>query len=130
DIEQTEASLKETIQHLHDDEIKVTQLQQSLSELEPQLDGVQQKQEESSAILARAEESMQQWQLRWDEFNHKAAEPRQIAQVEQSKIQHLDQSIQRLGERINRLKQEAESLVADPHDKELQQIEQQSREQE
>ena len=119
DIEQTDNNLRETSQHLEDDEIKITQLQEALATTEPELALVQEKEIQSSEVLAHAEESMQRWQSRWDEFNQKAAEPRQVAQVEQSKIQHLDQSIQRLGERMARLQQEGAGLVADPLEQEM-----------
>ena len=62
--------------------------------------------EESAAdALANAEDAMQSWQQRWDEFNQLAAGPRQRAEVEQSRIQHLELSLQRLQERIEKLDQ-------------------------
>lgn len=130
DIEQTDNNLRETTQHLEDDEIKISQLQESLATLEPELALVQEKEIQSSDVLSHAEESMQRWQTRWDEFNQKAAEPRQIAQVEQSKIQHLDQSIQRLGERMTRLQQEGAGLVSDPLEQELLELQEKCAQQE
>lgn len=123
DIDQTESSLKETTEHLSEDKQKIETLSADLLEIEPELAILQEKESESSEILSVAEESMQGWQSQWDEFNHEAAEPRQVAQVEQSRIQHLDQSIQRIGERIDRLQKEAETIISGPLEKEMMEIE-------
>lgn len=130
DIEQTDTNLKETSQHLHDDAIKIQQLEESLANTGPELEALKNKEQQSAQVLAQAEESMQQWQVRWDEFNQKAAEPRRSSDVEQSKIKHLDQSIQRLGERIQRLQNEAENLVAGPIEKEMLALQEQCKQQE
>jgi chromosome segregation protein len=119
DIELTDTNLKETTQHLRDDEIKINQLEESLQDIDPNLALLKEQETQSTEVLSQAEEGMQQWQVRWDEFNQSAAEPRRVSEVEQSKIQHLDQSIQRLGERIQRLQKEAENLVAGPIEKEM-----------
>lgn len=119
DIAQTDAHLKETTQHLRDDEIKIKQLQESLEGIDPKLAELKQQANQSANALTQAEEGMQQWQVRWDEFNQNAAEPRRISEVEQSRIKHFDQSIQRLGERIERLQKENTNLVAGPIEKEM-----------
>ncbi len=130
DIEQTENNLKETTEHLRGDEQKIAQLEESLEGVGPRLEGLKEKELQSAEVLAQAEEGMQQWQVRWDEFNQSAAEPRRISEVEQSKIQHLDQSIQRLGERIERLQGEAEGLVAGPIEQEMLDLQERCQEQE
>src|SRR5690625_5692194 len=62
---------------------------------------------------------MQRWQSEWDAFNQRAAEPRQRAEVQQSRIQHLEQVQQRLLERIERLKEEKTNLHQDSADEEI-----------
>src|SRR5690625_7246834 len=62
---------------------------------------------------------MQRWQSEWEAFNHRAAEPRQRAEVQQSRIQHLEQVQQRLLERIERLKEEKTNLHQDSADEEI-----------
>jgi len=130
DIERTDNNLKETVQHLEDDQIKIVQLEESLESVGPRLESLKEKEIESSEVLAGAEESMHQWQSRWDEFNQNASEPRRVSEVEQSKIQHLDQSIQRLGERIERLQKEADKLVAGPIEQEMLELQESCQEQE
>jgi len=130
DISQTDNHLKETTQHLRDDEIKIKQLEESLQGIDPRLAALQEQASLSTNVLTQAEESMQLWQVRWDEFNQNAAEPRRISEVEQSRIKHLDQSIQRLGERIERLQKEAVNLVAGPIEIEMLQLQETCKEQE
>jgi chromosome segregation protein len=75
--------------------------------------------EGSGDELLVAEEAMQSWQQEWDEFNQRAAEPRQKAEVEQSRIQHLEQVQTRLLERIRRLEDENSQLPADDNSDEM-----------
>jgi hypothetical protein len=42
---------------------------------------------------------MQSWQADWDEFNQRRPQPRQEAEVQQSRIQHLEHSLARLQRR-------------------------------
>ena len=57
----------------------------------------------SSEELFSAEQAMQGWQAEWDDFNDAAAENRQKSEVEQSKIQHLDEAIERANARLQTL---------------------------
>lgn len=59
---------------------------------------------------------MQAWQQQWDAFNQQSAEPRRQAEVQQSRIQHLEQSLERLQDRERRLQEERGQLAADPED--------------
>ena len=68
---------------------------------------------------------MQNWQQAWEEFNGKSGESRRQAEVEQSRIQHLDKSQERLRDRIDRLKKEQESLDAGPLAQEMRELEEQ-----
>jgi chromosome segregation protein len=92
------------------DREKVAELSESIKTTGPQVDVAQEKETVSGRLLLSAEEQMQQWQLKWDEFNHHAAEPRQQAEVEQSRIRHLEESIQRLDERLVNLQKENQAL--------------------
>ncbi|MCG8413617.1 MAG: chromosome segregation protein SMC, partial [Pseudomonadales bacterium] len=61
---------------------------------------------------------LQHWQQEWDEFNKRAEEPRQTAEVEQSRIQQLESIIERGLERKRRLEAERQELAALPEDTE------------
>lgn len=119
DLEQTERNYTETEQHLNADRQRATGWEAELSELTPQLEDAVAAEEISSAALEAAEEAMQNWQQTWDEFNHKSASPRQQAEVQQSRIQHLEQLMRRLTERQTSLSTEASSFQASPAEDEM-----------
>jgi chromosome segregation protein len=56
--------------------------------------------------LHQAEQAMQTWQHEWEQFNQKAAEPAQTAQVERTRINHLEQQGGNLDRRLQRLDEE------------------------
>src|SRR5262249_23078259 len=55
-------------------------------------------------------EASQQWQLQWDDFNQRTAKITQTAQVEQTRIQHLEQRIVTINQRQAKLKEEQEQI--------------------
>ena len=111
DIEQTERNHAEADQHLRGDRARAEGWQAELAEIVPALDSLRAEEEEAAALLQAAEDDMNLWQGQWDEFNQRAAAPRQKAEVEQSRIQHLEQVLRRLGERIERLDTERRELL-------------------
>lgn len=110
DLDQTSRDAKEAEENLALDTQKVEAWEAELLELEPELELVKAAEETSSESLISAEEAMQRWQNDWDSFNQRAAEPRQRAEVQQSRIQHLEQVQQRLLQRIEKLREEKANL--------------------
>lgn len=110
DLEQVEQSWEEAREQLEADQLQLEAIQEELLELEPELELLQDQQQDSSEALQNAEEKVQQWQREWDQFNQRAHEPKKIAEVEQSRIQHAEQVLSRLQERKKRLAEEMESL--------------------
>ncbi|MGB2054769.1 MAG: chromosome segregation protein SMC, partial [Porticoccaceae bacterium] len=119
DLEQTERNYTETDQHLTADRQRAVGWEAELSELTPGLEEAVAAEAISSAALEAAETAMQQWQQTWDEFNQKSASPRQQAEVQQSRIQHLEQLMRRLTERQATLSSEASSFQASPAEDEM-----------
>lgn len=120
EIEQTERNFAEAEQHLRNDRERAQAWRAELEEIIPALEELRAEEEESAVLLQQAEEAMSSWQNAWDEFNQRAAEPRQKAEVEQSRIQHLEQVLRRLVERIDRLEAERRELLGSgPDDSEL-----------
>ncbi len=114
DLQQTEDDLRQTARHIEHDRTRLEQWRCELEDIAPQLEDQRAADESCSAELLEAEEAMQHWQQRWDDFNQAAAAPRRESEVQQSRIQHLDQALKRLGERLQRLQREhGEVLVAD-----------------
>jgi chromosome segregation protein len=122
DLGQTEQSFEQTQRHLEEDYAKQQQWQSEQAAVAPALEQLLAAEKVSAEGLLQAEEGMQGWQLEWDEFNQHAAEPRQQAEVQQSRIQHLEQTLQRIQQRISSLEQEKEGLSAGPVDEICEQL--------
>jgi chromosome segregation protein len=122
DLDQTDRDCKEAEENLLIDSQKAEAWEAELLELEPELELVKAAEESSNDVLLESEEAMQVWQNEWDAFNQRAAEPRQKAEVQQSRIQHLEQVQQRLLQRIEKLKEEKATLLDDSADEEIGQL--------
>ena len=125
DLDQTTRDSKEAEESLAIDTQKAEAWEAELLELEPELDLVKAAEETSSESLIDAEESMQRWQNEWDSFNQRASEPRQRAEVQQSRIQHLEQVQQRLLQRIEKLREEKNNLQEGSEDESIHQLNEQ-----
>ena len=111
DLQRLEINIQETAGLLDGDRSKIQLWEEELAGIEPELEISQAEEESASESLLAAEDAMQSWQQRWDEFNQNAAGPRQRAEVEQSRIQHLELSMQRLQERIQKAEGERAGLT-------------------
>ena len=111
DLQQTEQAWQEAQSHLTQDQALLADLNAEMARCEPDLELASAADEDTAATTLAAEEAMQQWQSAWDEFNQRANTPRQQAEVEQSRIRHLEQSVERFAERIQRLEDESNTLV-------------------
>jgi len=96
------------------DVFKLENLQNELQILTPELEMAEHTQEKSSIQLEEADEKMQHWQQQWDEFSRRSEEPRQTAEVEQSRIQQLEKIVDRGIERRTRLREERLVLGENP----------------
>jgi chromosome segregation protein len=110
DLQQTIANLGESETHLEQDRVKLANWEEELAQLTPQRERLQQVESQSAQALDKAETAMQEWQQEWDTFNESAAVPQQQAEVQQSRIAHLEQLLQRLQERTRKLEEERQSL--------------------
>ena len=119
DLEQTERNFTEAEAHLKTDRLKVAGWDAEFCELSPALEAASNAEAISSEAFHAAELAMQSWQQTWDEFNQNSASPRQQAEVQQSRIQHLEQLLRRLTERQDSLSTEASSFQASPAEEEM-----------
>ncbi|PID44165.1 MAG: chromosome segregation protein SMC [Proteobacteria bacterium] len=67
--------------------------EEELEEIEPAFEEALFASEESADQLADAEENLHQWQKNWDDFNHRSADVKNRAELEQSRIRQLEQQI-------------------------------------
>ncbi|MBD8596090.1 chromosome segregation protein SMC [Pseudomonas sp. CFBP 8772] len=116
DLREAERARLETESHLGHDRTLLATLGEELEMLEPEQEITLAAAEESAAALEDAETALHGWQEQWDAFNLTSAEPRRQAEVQQSRIQQLETSLERLAERQRRLGEERQLLAADPED--------------
>ncbi|MFJ3485840.1 chromosome segregation protein SMC [Pseudomonas sp. NPDC090202] len=116
DLREAERARQETESHLGHDRTLLATLGEELEMLEPEQEMTLAASEESAAGLEESEAAMHGWQEKWDAFNQSSAEPRRQAEVQQSRIQQLETSMERLAERQRRLSEERQLLAADPED--------------
>ncbi|MEE8057332.1 MAG: chromosome segregation protein SMC [Pseudomonadales bacterium] len=125
DLQQTERNYQEAKQHLQSESDKQERRTQEIEEIQPELELAQGSEEETAAALMMAEETMQAWQHEWDEFNQQALQPRQKAEVQQSRIQHIEQVLQRIQQRIVKLEEEKSGLSTGPVEEEIERLSEQ-----
>lgn len=119
DLAATNSAREQVQRHLEEDAQRLAGWEQELESLVPELRTLEQESEQAGGVLADAETQMQAWQTAWDEFNHRAAAPRQQAEVQQSRIQHLEHSLTRLQKRLEALQQEQSAQGGDEGEQEL-----------
>ena len=102
------------------DDQQIHRMQQEVAELEPQVASLAGADQTVQAALAEAEAKNREWQQRWDAFNQQFSANEQEAQVQTSRVEYLQQLI----ERLNRRAQELEQLAAEQPKQEGQLIEQ------
>ncbi|PPS61266.1 chromosome segregation protein SMC [Pseudomonas sp. BRM28] len=116
DFKEAERARLETESHLGHDRTLLATLGEELEMIEPEQELSLAAAEEAAATLEEAETTMRGWQEQWDSFNTRSAEPRRQAEVQQSRIQQLEQSLERVSERQRKLGEERDQLSADPED--------------
>ena len=110
DLEQIDQAWREAQAHRDQDEQRLKELNASLEEQIPLLEQAKEEEQIESESLAQAEQAMQTWQSEWDAFNQQAAEPAQTAQVERTRINHLEQQGSNLERRLQKLDEELARL--------------------
>ena len=103
DLETVEQRSVETNQQLNMDEAAIVQLKTDINEIIPKVEDLAALDGLKQAELESIEQLVSDWQERWDAFNHHAAEIERAAEVEASRIEHLEQVIQRLSRRQDEL---------------------------
>lgn len=116
DLTETQEGWTQTQEELDIDLRKITQLDAELKSVTPELESAKEMEVESAMRLAQAEQALRQWQKEWDEFNRRAEEPRQTAEVEQSRIQQLENIVDRGSQRKQNLEEELQQLEQTPID--------------
>jgi len=110
DLEQVSENWYKIRSDIDNDQRRLGELRHELSQTEPRQDEVRLSEETSGGQLIEAEQAMQAWQQNWEEFNILSAQSQNQGQVQQARIASLEQSIERLNQRLIALNSDVERL--------------------
>ena len=113
DLSQVNEALQESNDHFSNDNEQLAGLNESLLRDEPKLAEARRLEEKNIGRLQEAEQRMHEWQNGWDSFNQEANKPAQVAQVERTRLNHLEQQADSLKRREQRLDEEFSRLSDD-----------------
>ena len=128
DLRGLENSLREAEQAVENDKQQLEEVIVLLEENEPKLELLRETQQASSSLLQEAETAMHEWQSSWEDYNRRAAEPSQNAQVERTRMEQLERHIANLQQRLQRIDEEKKKLSVGDLETELEQLRQQGEE--
>lgn len=113
DLEQAAAGVAEMQELINKDNSQLQQLQLTLDALAPDLESSRLREQQSGESLGKAEAAMAAWQESWERFNRSAGEAERAVQVENTRIEQLQERLQRLADRRQRIDQERNDLPLD-----------------
>ncbi|MCG8611588.1 MAG: chromosome segregation protein SMC, partial [Pseudomonadales bacterium] len=106
DRDEGDIQYRHLLHEIEDESARLESINEELVALEPEFEERQALSEDAGERLAIAEEEMHQWQHNWDDFNLRSSEARKNAELEQSHIQNLEQSIRKHRDRLEKLRQD------------------------
>ncbi len=101
----------ETDRQLHLDEREIKAVRSKIADIAPRLDAAAVADRASNAALEAAETALKEWQVAWDAFGDRAAANQRDCDVQASRIEHLEQLLQRLKRRQSQLDDEFAGVV-------------------
>lgn len=110
DIRQANKDWEEAKDNLEEVEHELSDLAMEAELLEPELRTAIEGSQTAAESVVHAEQAMHAWQNQWDEFNQSTSKSTQVAQVEQTRIQHLEQRIGSIKERHTAQDQEQKQI--------------------
>ncbi len=125
DLRELEAALEEAEITLGNDREQLEEITLVLEESEPQLEMQREAQHITNEAQQEAEQAMHEWQSAWEDYNRRAAEPSQEAQVERTRMEQLERHIGQLQQRLERINEEKQKLTGDEMEIELEQLREQ-----
>jgi len=107
----------ETDRQLGMDEAQIAELAEQISQLVPKVKDAGVEDGRCNQRLDDLENRYRSWQVAWEEFSVKAAENERDAEVQASRVEHLEQLLQRFRGRREQLEGDAEGvpIVASDH---------------
>ena len=118
-------NLSKAEQEMREDSEQIEQIQAAIAEVEPSLQAAREQEQAANTALDAAEQGMTAWQQDWDQFNTDSAEVTRLADVEQQRIKHLENIVERSIQRQSSLKNELAHLHTEQEEQEIQAFNQQ-----
>ena len=100
----------ETHRQLAMDEAEIAELAEKISQLVPKVKDAGSKDRECAQLLDDLESRYRTWQVAWDEFSAKAAANERDAEVQASRVEHLEQLLLRFRGRQEQLEGDADGV--------------------
>ncbi len=126
DLQQTENDWQTVKTQLTEAEDESQELEREIVHLEPMLTAAREEGYALQNELSSADDAMQSWQVLWDDFHQASAKSSQTAQVEKTRIQHLEQKTIMLQKRQEQLLQDQGRFNFNSLDNELDSLNKQS----
>jgi len=92
------------------DESEIGELESRIEDLEPRVQAAAEDDQTSAEALSSLEGRHREWQQEWEALNRQVAEHERDAEVQASRVDHLEQLLQRLRNRRDQLEHDAESV--------------------
>jgi len=106
EVERLERELTEVRDLLARDEQAVAEMDAALAMDEPEHETAAAALTEALARVGAVTSQLEAWEVRWEEFNRRAAAPAELAQVERTHIYHLEQRMDQVRSRQGRVEEE------------------------
>ncbi len=110
DLDTVAQRSEEASRQLGMDEAEIEALRGRLGELEPQVESAAAEDRASAESLASLESRHREWQQEWEALNRQVAEHERTAEVQASRVDHVEQLLQRLRSRREQLEADAERV--------------------
>ncbi len=106
DLREAEQLREETRQLLAQDQSRLETVEEEIRHLEPEQETLDAITEEAAAAMEEAGQVTRHWQEHWEAFSQRSALPQRAADVQQSVIRQLEQQLEQLASRQQRLDDE------------------------
>ncbi|MGD8842168.1 MAG: chromosome segregation protein SMC [Gammaproteobacteria bacterium] len=126
ELDKTEQARNEVQAHIKFDTRRLEQLAVELAGIEPARATAGEQATRSREAREQAEQAMQSWQSAWDSLTTRSNQASQTAQVERTRIDHLERQLDQLQKRLQRNEQEQSQLDTAALEAEIAGLEQQA----
>jgi len=126
ELREADEQRAEIEEHIALDRVQTEELRTGLAQYEPELDAAVFEQEGTETRFTAAEQALQAWQANWDQHTTEQNEKSSQAEVEQTRIDHVDRHLLQLTERLERLRQQSSGINDEKIESDLDQASEQA----